>query len=268
MKHVLQILPFCALVLSGAAAQAQNAALQDTPEFATCFAQDDRIRRLICYDDLFGRPAERDLKAAVVPAPVTPTLPAAVERSWGLLQSATITPEGVAVTIIDRETGKKAIAGPDGFLAEIDPPTDSEAFDDFKSSYDLKLALPSQPASTEPGVLLLSCENNITSMKVLWTTQSSSRFETTRFHAGQNLSDAARDLLTLRTEADGYLLAAPRGLESIRLVQALARGADAQITIGDGVNVRSLFFDAQALRAALPLIARQCSWSVQTFQTE
>ncbi len=252
-------------------AAAQNVVLQ-TETLNTCLNEDDRVDRLSCYDSLFERPAD--------PAPLlTSPIPVANPNGFrpprareleALLQSSAITDEGVAVTVLSTATGERMFTDPNTFMTDITARQTQSDSETFRRGHDVYLAIPTLPNAGEQGALIISCENNITHMRTLWQTQHNNNVVRTRVLFGETFTDAERRLeIRMRVRAGGYVLLAPRGLESIRVLSRATAGQRLQITTGETADdLRSLFFDVEPLRAALPLVARHCSWSVQTFRRE
>ena len=273
--------PVSALVLAtGLALAGESAAQQivlDGAAVEACLSEDDRIDRLGCYDLLLGRPSD---PPALLPPPEpiaaegVSEIPAETRAFQRLFQTPTVTDEGVAVTVLANDTGQAVLRDPDRFLQQIMSGQSGDQSEAFRRDHDVFLAIPTLPDQGEEGMLVVSCENNITHLRAIWPTPFDRSAIASRFLFGNALADPSRQRdMVLRARPGGFELIGPRGLESIRMLGEAVSGQRLQIATGTGSGagpdaVRSLFFDMEPLRAALPLVARHCSWSVQTFRRE
>lgn len=237
-----------------------------------CFSKPSRVNRLACYDDLFKNPNIEMPKVSVPERRVRPTLSGTAKSvlfARERLAAQLKTPTGVSVSVINRKTGE---AGPipgvssHSVLRRLSLAATDQ---DFQDVYDIYLAISSIDGAGENGILLISCENNISHLRIQWDRLFEPIFVNTRIRLENKLgkkSDAISQ--RMRVLGDGHYLVAPRGLESIRILSKLVSGEKFQVSTDDQQNMRSIFFDAAALRGGLSIIARHCSWSVQSFGRE
>ena len=218
-----------------------------------CFPLVSGIERLTCYDTALGRaPIRADLQPLTPPPPQTLT-----EAGRAALAAARAQLEGtrqqgaVGMTLVDRATGAALTDSAfDTLLA-----ADADTLEQFRTESDLVLALAAMPEIGEAAILTVACRNRITELQLVWP----GLFEGRRAPA-RVLPDSAPEIeMTLRIVAGGHVLEAPRGLEAIRAIRAMAEATRVQIAVGN--PPRSAFFEMTDLRQALGLQARMCSWS-------
>ncbi|OKH86429.1 type VI secretion system-associated protein TagO [Thalassospira sp. TSL5-1] len=254
------------MLACGASVNAHAQTVIDDDGLAACFATANRLDRLGCYDSLLGRPNTGDEGIAIAKpaADEDEKTPLAISYVNGFLRSSNITPEGVAVTLLDHKTGAK-ITGTNGDLLDrINPPRDMADFDQLRRKADLYLALPALADAGEKGAMLVSCENNITRMRLMWINDFAGRTVDARFLYGNSLAQENAIGTLLRVNGQGHILETPRGLESIRLLKTITNGSRIQVSVDAGNEQRSLFFDADALRSALPMMGRHCAWKMDS----
>lgn len=261
----------CAFLVSVVPALSQPISV-DADDLQSCFDKTVRLDRLACYDRLLENPITLipTITAPNVESIVNPkVLAGAVRRAREKLVGHFQSNDGVAVSVINRTTGEQAeIPGAvtEEPLARLATAATQEQ---FRQTTDIYLALGAIEDAGEAGILLVSCKNNITQLRVQWDRPFRSNFIDTRFHLGTEIGLGGEVLSQrMRVLGDGHLLVAPRGLESIRLLTRLVGSNRFQVSTENGANIRSIFFNASALRSVLGLVARQCSWSVQTFGRE
>ncbi|MEQ5778150.1 hypothetical protein J4E05_21680 [Thalassospira sp. NFXS8] len=255
------------MVCGGISVDAQAQTVIDDTALGACFAKANRLDRLGCYDSLLGRPNTGDEGITVSRAVVEEDekTPVAVSYVNGFLRSADVTPQGVAVTLLDHKSGAKITGGKDGSLLDrINPPRDRAAFDALRRKADLYLALSSLADAGEQGAMLVSCENNITRLRLMWKDAFSGRTADARFLYGGSIAQENATGTVLRVNGQGHILETPRGLESIRLLKTISDGSRIQVSVDAGQEQRSLFFDADALRGALPMMGRHCAWKMDS----
>ncbi|AUG55447.1 type VI secretion system-associated protein TagO [Thalassospira marina] len=266
MQKIRTVGVMAMMVVCGASINANAQTVIDDDALAACFTTANRLDRLGCYDSLLGRPGMGDEGVAIAQPVETDDekTPLAVSYVNGFLRSANVTPEGVAVTLLDHKSGAK-ITGPNGDLLDrINPPRDMADFDQLRRQADLYLALPALADAGEKGAMLVSCENNITRMRLMWMDGFSGRTVNARFLYGGSISQENATGTLLRVNGQGHILETPRGLESIRLLKTITDGSRIQVSVDAGNEQRSLFFDADALRSALPMMGRHCAWKMDS----
>lgn len=248
-----------ALVCSAASAQD----FVPRTDLQPCFEMEERLSRLACYDQVLKRPDVTDTQANTVPEPPEDTIEPAIIEAAKLLNSPYITEDGVFVTLRDRETGGTLSAlGEEGLLNSPKPPKITEKFETLRLETDLFLVLPSEQEIGEQAVLVVSCQNNITHLQVYWYERFEGRSEDVRFYYDTSLSDGdSNEDRRFRVRGNGFIIENARGLDSIRLVQEMSKTQRIQVSVGVGADVRSAFFNTEALPSALPMTARHCSWS-------
>lgn len=236
----------------------------DKAALSKCFAEPDRLDRLGCYDQLLGRPGIADSAASASSASDQQSdtvRPRAVAYVDGFLNSPVVTKRGVHVSLIDRKSGQPLTGNYETEDGRIDLLSGATSADRLQRETDVFLALANFDGE-QNGVLLVSCENNITRMRVMWDTPFDGTTISARFLFGNKLSGGPNIERVLRVGGNGYLLESARGLESIRLLRNMVTGDRVQISAGRAGELRSLFFDAGALRDALPMVGQHCSWKV------
>lgn len=232
-----------------------------------CFDESERLARLKCYDDLLERP--RTVEEAAKPQETDAVervaqLPKAIEYANSLLFGKNLVEETVSVSLRPVEESSAELpegVGEDGILGFLKSPFTDEDLKALRGSYDLFLAIASDETIGEAATLLLSCENNISRLKIVFSEPFEGRFVDARFYGSENLTDDAGLHRKLWVRGEGYLLENARGLDAIKLMGRIVAGARSQISVGNGEAVRSAFFETDALRDALPLLAQHCSWS-------
>lgn len=244
---------------SVAASQEVSAGIKvvDMVPLETCFAQRERLSRLECYDTLLQRPQIQNTAPVVQEKP---EIPHVVTQAWEFLESPDRVDEDVAVTMINRQTGAKFVGGEDGLITTLNAPLSEEALSERKAEYDLFLVLSSDPTVGEDATLIVSCENEITRLKIIYSESFEGRFAEARFYGRETLAGEDGVERKLWVHGQGYMLENARGLDSIRLIQHITAGDLGQIAVGRGDHIRSAFFATPALKKAIPLAARQCSW--------
>lgn len=224
---------------------------------------EERLARLACYDQVLLRPEITDTAPTLAAETIENTIEPAVVEVTKLLNSPYATDDGVFVTLTDRETGGTLAAlGDDGILNASPQQQATEEFEAMRLETDLFLVLPSVTEIGEQAALVVSCQNNITHLQVYWFERFEGRAEDVRFYYDTSLSDGdSNEDRRFRVRGNGFILENARGLDSIRLVQEMSKTQRIQISVGAGADVRSAFFDTDALPTALPMTARHCSWS-------
>lgn len=232
-----------------------------------CFALSERLARLECYDVLLGRPQLLDdRKAEEEPVQIerVAELPRAISYANDLLNGTDLIGGEIHMTLRRSDGGENQefIAfegeGLEDFLNE--QRTEEEA-KKLRVENDLFLAIESDTSIGEPATLILSCENNISRLKVVFNQPFGGRFVGARFFGSEKLSEESALSRKLWVRSDGYLLENARGLDSIQLIARIVSGALSQVSVGEGEAIRSAFFKTDALKQALPYLARHCSWS-------
>ena len=232
-----------------------------------CFSKSERLARLKCYDLLLERPQLLEEDTAAVETDQVERvaqLPPAISYANDLLISQHLIEDRVHITLRRADGGEYQefieFEGGDlkGFL---DEPRSEEQAEQLRLDTDLFLAIESDTSIGEAATLILSCENNISRLKVVFHQPFDGRFVDARFYGSETLSDENSLSRKLWVRGDGYLLENARGLDSIKLIARLISGALSQVSVGNGENIRSAFFETEALTKALPYLARHCSWS-------
>ncbi|WP_259779347.1 type VI secretion protein [Aestuariispira ectoiniformans] len=263
MQKIRTLIFAAAGCLVGTSAWTAETISLDPADVGKCFSETDRLDRLGCYDRLLGRPGIDDIGRPVATGGtgLTGETPPAVTFVEGFLATSATTAQGVHVTLLDRSTGEPVKVG-DGVASLIDEPGGEQGDERLGRNADVYLALRNIDDARTDGALLVSCENNITRMRIKWGTPFETATVPARFLFGDTLTDEGSIKRVLRVGGQGYLLESARGLESIRLLRKMIAGSRVQISAGRGQAVRSLFFNANALRDALPMVGRHCSWKV------
>ena len=235
----------------------------DSVGIEECFNEAERLSRLTCYDLLLDRDEITDTQNEIEGITnITPLIPAALIFAEKLITAPDRTEENVRVTLIERANSVILHgSGENGVFDLIDTSIPQDAFDIMRADNDLYLALPSQKDIGEQAVLSASCQNNITRLKVYFDVPFSGKTQKARFYGGKTLINDGSEARHVWVRGDGYVLENARGLDAIRLLSQLSQGQLGQISVGTGEDVRSAFFDTDALRAALPMLQRHCSWS-------
>lgn len=245
----------------------------DAHSVVLCVAEDDSVERLSCYDILHGRlsdPPPALPEVAPIAAPEDTDSLEVTNTYRAFFDSSTVTDKGVSVTVRDNRTGTPVLTNPATFMDDIQKRQTAKDSEAFRTGHDVFLAVSTLPELGEDGMMVVSCENNITHLRAIWTTPFDRSAIASRFVVGESLTDPAQSHdMVLRARSGGFELLGPRGLESIRMLREAVSGPRLQIAVGEASDdTRSLFFDMEPIRAALPLVARQCSWSLQTFRRE
>ena len=263
----LVLLAFGAVVSSGMA-QAQETPKHDVDEVLRgCFDTIERLARLKCYDDYFGRPnliGDLGTKEEVVPVERIATVPPAIAYANALLNAPDRIEETVAVTFKPVEGVEEPMPldwSEEGLIAFLSAPRSEEEDKRLRLENDLFLAVESDASIGEPATLILSCENNISRLKVVFGEPFDGKFIDARFYASETLTEDKSLQRKLWIRGQGYLIENARGLDSIQLMARIVSGSRSQIAVGNGETIRSAFFETDALKKGLPLLARQCSWS-------
>lgn len=257
---------WCSAAVQSAAEESGSRAVSESA-LEQCFAQSERLARLECYDVLLERPqlledvaaaeeTEQEERAA--------QLPRAITYANDLLTSQDLIGGSIHMTLRRADGGEhQALIEFEGGGLEdfLDEPRSKEEAKRLRLENDLFLALESDTSIGEAATLILSCENNISRLKVVFSQPFDGRFVDARFYGSETLSDESSLSRKLWVRSDGYLLENARGLDSIRLIARIVSGALSQISVGNGENIRSAFFETEALGKALPYLARHCSWS-------
>lgn len=214
--------------------------------------------RLQCYDQSLGRPFGRtQLPVEDLEQP----------NAGGLSVAAPYLNSSISLGAVQITLSEDGLRLP--FDAEayelLDPQSDGDRYREMSLKTNLDMALESDIEAGEPAILLLSCRQDITELRLIWDESFSGTQRQVDFYAGQTLSDRARISHAMRIDPAGNTLEMPRGLPSIRLVSDLLSGPHFQVAV-NRPNEPPLFaiFDTSDLRRALPMQARFCYWSSNT----
>ena len=255
------------LMLAAAPTAAAAATISvERAEIERCFEEPDRLDRLACYDDVLANPNVMSTGVPVAQAVAPAVLAPSVRNARVKRDSALRTQSDVAVTVLNRATGTQNDipgAAEASLFRRLYTATVSPA---FRAENDIHLAIASIDQTGEPGILLVSCENNITHLRVQWDQPFSDTTVDTQVYFGSMIGDRSATIdQHMRVQGDGHLLVAPRGLESIRILTRIVSGERVNFSTNSDNQLRSMFFDMNALRGSLDLIARNCSWAQQNF---
>lgn len=262
MQKISIVITVACLVATQALAQdISGSVMVDERELNTCFQTVERLERLMCYDTVLKRVEISDTVPVSKPSPEQIPKPNSVMFSGRLLGREAVEKDGAFITLINRDSGDTlSNDSEDGAFDLVDPPLDQEQLQTLRQENDLYVAIKSKDGIGEKTILVASCENNITRLKIYFYTPFEGRTEIARFYSGESLSEDNSEVRHMWVRGDGYILENARGLDSIRLLKQLSHGLLGQISFRDGDDVRSSFFDTSPLNTAIPLLSRHCSW--------
>jgi len=222
----------------------------------------DRVQRLLCFDELFKSTMEQFKVEEVEKAPKKQVGPirlmatvlerqrAAGETSWIMRarpwhQNVLLTAEDYEHTLLGR--ADRDMAGATG-------PWSAQSVDIFMTMNEADAA-PGRPLD-DKAILLLSCENDITTLGVLLPKPIRT------LQANLSLSAGSGSLFKLnwRDVENGDVVIAGRGLESIDTIKTIANYSRVQLQVTYPEGSRSFVFDMHDLKDRLKPLRTACHW--------
>jgi len=233
-----------------------------------CRLIDDNMQRLLCFDALFDTPLERDFTSEKVDgAPLMTTsdaVGAAIERPIGdmILAMERERPSGFddwQVSIRRWQGGDLIWSGAmdAANLRDADLIRNNSERNPVDIFMTMKEAdVPADRAQSDRAVLLLSCDNDITTLGVLLPQPINT------LSANLSLSGSGGVLhrLNWRNVESGSLVIAGRGLESIETIKAIADSPRIQFQVTYPEGSRAFVFNMRGLKARLRPFRMACHW--------
>ena len=261
MRKISIITALCVFsVLEAGSGLAETVTLE-REQVRFCFDKAERLERLRCYDRVLNRPGFSD--EGTRDKDEAENIPQALAFAMSLLETRDRVENRVHITLIDRETGDRLRGGRYGGVFElIDIMIPQEEYDVLREESDMFLAMKSEEKIGEPAILVLSCEGDISHLKLYLGTPFEGKYADARFYGSSALGSDMVEQRSMWVRGAGHALESPRGLDTIKLLRRLTTGSLGQISIGEGREPRSAFFDTDALTEALPYLARHCGWVI------
>ncbi len=232
----------------------------DIDAVQACFDEPDRLDRLYCYDEALGRTDLSD-RTKDVPSAV-PILPEELASFDQILGSPDQTETGVPIMVRDAVTQSYVFQADTSTVDMLRAWATQENFKELVDQNDVFIAVASDSLLGSTGGLIVSCESNITHVRFVWDRPVQDQFVDVRILVGSSVSETASAFeQTLRASSGRHYLNAPRGLSGIELLRQMDRAPIAQVTITEGDERRSLFFDMEPLAPALGYIGQHCGWA-------
>lgn len=226
-----------------------------------CRGVEDRVSRLLCFDDLFGTPIR-----AVDPKPLAAAATGPVRKLIEDIEAGRLADETGwlvrarpwhTLMLLGEQKYRQILAsspnrqpvGENSIPHEWTP----ETVDVFmtRRQADAADAVPDKPA-----ILTLSCENDITTLGVLLPKPIRT------LQAKLSLSGDQGSVLQLnwRDIENGDFVIAGRGLESIDTIKAIARFQRIQLQVGYPEGSRAFMFEIGDLSENLASLRTACHW--------
>jgi|GEM_PF-1445677 len=230
-----------------------------------CSRIKDRVQRLLCFDDLFKSTLEQ---AKIESVPEIPAKQAGPIRLMAtLLEEQRVSGEtnwimrmrpwhqAMLLTSADYEHGFSGKTGQYLSDEQFSPRLrEGEAVDIFMTMREA--GIPKNQLFANKAILMLSCENDITTLGVLLPKPI------TTLQANLSLSSGSGSLFRLnwRDVENGDVVIAGRGLESIDTIKTIANYERVQLQVTYPEGARSFFFDMHDLKDRLKPLRTACHW--------
>ncbi|UXM95228.1 type VI secretion protein [Bartonella sp. HY329] len=259
---------FCLFFVGlGLEAQAQEQApITDKNQKAMeCRAIDDRMQRLLCFDELFKTPVE--IKPVVI-VPIEPvktdgpirsmaknleTLRAVNDINWVLRMRPW--QETMLLTQSDYEN---IIASPANRRGEgenaIEHQWTPQTVDVFMTMKEADVS--ADRPSDDQAIMMLSCENDISTLAVLLPKP----IKTLQANIALSSGSGSVFHLNWRDVEDGKVIIAGRGLESIDTIKTLANYKRLQLQVNYPDGPRAFVFDMNDIGSRLKPLRTACHW--------
>ncbi|PYE85153.1 type VI secretion system-associated protein TagO [Phyllobacterium leguminum] len=243
-----------------AVAQGEADASRVTPE--QCVSIADRVARLTCFDTVFKTPVPQAAPAPAPEAAASPKKDAPIRRLAEQMEGTRGVDDSNWIVryrpwhtsmLVDQMDQNRL-----GTLTASSRPGDSEArveaVDVFMTMKEADIS-PNR-AADDRAILMLSCENDITTLGILLPKPIST------LQANLSLSGDNRSTFRLnwRDVENGDVVIAGRGLESIETIKAITGYRRIQLQVNYPGGPRAFIFDLEDLNNRLKPLKAACHW--------
>jgi type VI secretion system VasI family protein len=221
-----------------------------------CRSTGDRVARLACFDGIFATPTDTGSPAVTLGTPASPA-PRSLPGPWQSLAEAQerLRQPGQLDWVSRIRPWQAATYSADPALRT--QAQQSDTFDILLTMPELDLAAkPDTARANDRATLLVSCENNITSLMVLLPKAIDG------LQANMSLSSDSNTFsrLNWRDVENGGVISAGRGLESIDTLRTLFGRQRIQLQVNYLDGPRAFVFAVADLQEKLKPLRLACHW--------
>lgn len=258
---------FTALALLFVFAGTSHAIEIEDGKLQTCFSKKDRLVRLRCYDNLLGRPNDGVPleKSPSEATEKTEIMPSKTEQIYSQLQVNDSLASGkIRFGVFDSNSEKRVEIESSGGDKKIYPVGDNmnaKEYETFRITHDIWFAIDSVPEIGANIPMIFGCDNNITTVRFPLPELIKSQILPVQVYWGRELHDFGASVDTAMRVIDrGRIIEAPRGLESIHLLNQVAGSDLMQLSYSHNQDNISAFYSIEHIRDALVILGRHCEW--------